>query len=395
MTDDKKNNETVEKGESGSSEEQNQALQKELLKEQKTLPENRAVPEKRKRRSKKQFSFPLFLCFIGMFAALGIGGWVFYEQYQSKLLINSMEDRLKSGESKIALLESLLPGVKALNDSVEKLAQADVRNQQLVDEKLEETLEAIDKRLGVTSEDWIMAEVEYLLRLASQRISLDDDIISAVKLLKTADKILQQTEIVTAFEVRQAIANDILSLEKLNTVDRQGLFAQLTAVHSMIKALQQKKYEFDVAEGDKASGQATGPLTWRDRLAVAGTKIWSSVSRLIDFRRNDTPVKPLMPPEEEYYLRHNLQLKIELARLAMLRGDQQIFDQSLIEASVWVKLHFDKDDNLTQVFLENIEQLSGDSVVTEAGDIGESVLAVRNYMSRFKNDTKIDTKGED
>lgn len=356
--------------------------------------ERRSKGERRSRKSDRQFSIWLFLSFIGMLCALGLSGWVFYEQYKARPWSLLVDDHLKESASRIAVLESLVPGMKSLNESIEKLVEADLRQEAMVEEKLKETLEAVDKRLGVTSEDWIMAEVEYLLRLANQRISLDDDVASALKLMVTADNILRQADVVTAFELRQAIASDIIVLESQNNVDRQGLFAELTAIHNLVKDLKQKQYEFEKADVQEVN-QSNVPEGWKDRLTGFGKRIGMSFSRLVDFRRNATPIKPLLPPEEEYYLRHNLQLKIELARIAMLRGDQVVFDQSLAESKAWVSEHFDAEDKSTITVIAYLEKLADTAVVSQRGNINDSVRAVRNYMERFKVSDVSESSGED
>ncbi|MDH5736900.1 MAG: uroporphyrinogen-III C-methyltransferase, partial [Gammaproteobacteria bacterium] len=267
---------------------------------------------------------------------------------------------------------------------VESLAAADSKQQQSLNLKLKETLEAVDRRLGVTSEDWIMAEAEYLLRLANQRVRLDDDVPGARKLLQSADQMLRQAEIVTAFEVRQAIASDLLSLDNIQLVDRQGIYARLTAVLGMINGLKERRPDFEPDQPVAQTG-ASQPDGWRQTLKHMGNRVLGSLARLVDFRRNETPVRPILPPEEDYYLRHNLLLKLELARMALLNSDQQAYDQSLKEAASWVRQYYDDSDNTTMVFLESVKALAELSVVTEKMDMDASIQAIRHYMQRFRS----------
>ena len=347
--------------------------------------ERRSSSESGRRRSDSRFSFAVFLCFVFGVSGLALSGYVFYEQYTQKTWRSSVNSRLTDGEDRIALLEPLSPGVMQLSKDIENIEEREKISQELIERKLTETLEAVDRRMGVTSEDWIMAEVEYLVRLASQRVTLDTDTRSAIKLLKNADAILHQAEIVTAFNVRNAIANDLIKLDGINQVDRQGIFAQLSAVGDMIENLQQKKYEFhnDVAESDSVTNQSD--LSWQDYLVSLGARVWGSVSSLVDFRRNDSPVEPLLPMEEEYYLKHNLRLKLETARFALVRSEQHIFEGTIFESIEWVEKYFEPSDAITQVVMENLNNLSSVKIAPEAANVDESLREIRKYMERFKS----------
>lgn len=362
--------------------------------------ERRSAGERRARRTDKTFSFTLFLVFMISLSALALSGYIFYQQYLHKEWPASVDQKLAASEIKLDTFESLLPKlaetraeVDDLKRNIEQLTEAGTRAQEQVDEKLKTALESVDKKMGATSEDWKMAEVEYLLRLANQRTILDTDITGARKLLVAADNILKEAEILTAFEVRQAIANDLIKLEAVQLVDQEGIYARLTAIYHRIALLQQKRQTFSEPVVI-AKAQGNKEVSWGDRLSLVGNKIWNNVSRLVDFRRNDSPVKPMMPPEEEYYLKQNLRLKIELARLALLRGNQLMYDQSIDEAKEWVTQYFDEEDVTTITSLAQLEELADIAVQVEIYDVSDSLRAIRKYMERFKGNVKQKDSGD-
>lgn len=356
--------------------------------------ERRSVGERRRQQADKRFSFTLFLAFLISSFALAISGYVFYQLYPLREWPPSVDQRLLASEAKLDTFDSLLPRlaetrkqVDGLNQEMESLTAAAIRNQEQIDKKLETALESVDQKMGATSEDWKMAEVEYLLRLANQRTILDTDITGARKLLISADNILKEAEILTAFEVRQAIAEDLVKLESVESVDHEGIYASLTAIYRLIETLQQKRQIFTEPEVvAETSGEEQ--LSWSDRFSSIGSKIWGNVSRLIDFRRNDAPVKPMMPPEEEYYLKQNLRLKIELARIALLRGNQLMYDQSIQESRDWIEQYFDAEHTTTLTSLTHLEELSKVTVAVQGSDVSDSLRAIRKYMERFKGNVK-------
>lgn len=348
--------------------------------------EMKSGAKKRNQRSGGNNSMLLMLAIIIGLIGLGISSYVFYRQILVQDWQSVVNQKLSSSENR---LDDLLPkmaemntGIKDLDERMAELAKTGALIQAQVDDKLKSTLKAIDKKLGATSEDWILAEVEYLVRLASQRLILDRDIIGARNLLQAADNILNKSEVLTAFEVRQAIANDLMKLENLELVDREGIYARITAVYNLIDQLQQKRLAYVETESPTEE-TIQSESSWSDQAAGLFHRMLQNVVKLVDFRRHDVPVKPMLPPEEEYYLKQNLKLKLELARIALLNGNQAIYNQSITEARDWVVEHFEHEDGITITSLKSLEEVQGIAVETELADVSESLTAIHQYMTKF------------
>lgn len=351
--------------------------------------EHKTVARTRRRQSDGGRSFLVGLAILIGLTALCISSYVFYEQYRSRDWKATVAQKVSSSENSLQELESLLPKMGEMNTrigeidrSIVELGEAGAQTQIQVEEKLEVALKAVNKKLGATSEDWILAEVEYLVRLANQRAILDSDTLGARNLLKAADSILSQSDIPAAFEVRQSIANDLMRFEKVELVDHQGIYAKLTAIYHMIDQLKQKRLTYEKVEVEKKVS-LSGDLSWTDKLTGIPFRMWKDLLGLVDFRREDTPIKPLLRPEEEYYLKQNLALKIELARIALLRGNQTMYSESLMEAQSWISEHFDSADKISIASLKGLEETSAITIKTELPDVSESLTAIRRYMMKF------------
>src|SRR5690606_21247593 len=134
----------------------------------------------------------------------------------------------------LAQLQTSFENLSLLTDKREAAAS----NRLLV---AEQRIEAQHKRLqGLSStsrEDWLLAEAEYLLRLANQRVLIEHSPSSADGLLTQADEILKNLDDPDLFSLRQAIAKDLASLRLIKEVDHEGLYFSIKALTEQIELL--------------------------------------------------------------------------------------------------------------------------------------------------------------
>src|SRR5690606_2411802 len=126
-----------------------------------------------------------------------------------------------------------------------------------------------------TRTDWLMAEAEYLLRLANQRLLMERDPQGALAILQAADDVLRETEETAVYPVRRQIAQEIVALQNLAELGRTGIFLQLDALAGGISQLQQRMaQEVPTVELEGAQAQASAS-DWRGALA----ELWGEVKQ--------------------------------------------------------------------------------------------------------------------
>ena len=79
-------------------------------------------------------------------------------------------------------------------------------------------------------DSWLLAETEYLLRLANQRLIMAGDVAAAQSLLSSADNILREMDDVGLHPVRAAVAADVAAVRAVPTVDIEGIYLRLSAL---------------------------------------------------------------------------------------------------------------------------------------------------------------------
>ena len=321
--------------------------------------------------------------------AIGIASWPAYEIYKEKhtgAQIDPIPARVEQIEAGVETLGNELRNVErrmaAKNAEINAQLTAGEEQMQQFLAGVSESLVAIQSRMGTSSQDWVYAEVEYLVRMANQRVLMEQDANSALQLLQSADEIIRETDGLTAHGLREALARDIAALKAVGSPDIQGVYLELSALVSQVPLLRRTlpTYQAPSSTTDQ-SAEATGYLARFLRLIRhAGNKL----AHLVDFRRDEVEIKRILPPKEEYFLRQNLMLKLQIAQMALLEGNQGVFQSALGEAQAWVSDSFDDENPGTVAMLKSITRLSASQVSVELPDIAGSLKAARSQLAGFK-----------
>lgn len=274
-----------------------------------------------------------------------------------------------------ARLEGEIEARQALGETVEaRLAEM----QRALDSSRERL-----RQLSTTSrEDWLLAEAEYLLRLANQRILTERQTANALSLMTSADEILRDINDPSLFAVRQSIADDITALRMSGTVDREGLFLRIGSLISSVDRL-------SVPAPRVEPKTAVDPIdysdrTWLERLGDNARLAFEKMFSFVRIERRDLPLKSMLTESQEAVIRDSVRLLLEQARLALLREQQVVYQQSLDRAAALVKEHF-MDDQVASVFIEELHELDTVSVRQSLPSLTGSIRALQDYIHLWHN----------
>ncbi|MCJ7556917.1 MAG: uroporphyrinogen-III C-methyltransferase [Gammaproteobacteria bacterium] len=224
---------------------------------------------------------------------------------------------------------------------------------------------------GVSNEvrnKWILAEVEYFLQIANARLQLARDVKSAVSALRLADGRLSTMEDPALTEVRRKIRGELMDLDAVKLPDIQGIALTLGTLATRIDQLPLSRAMQLNSEQPVESVDENG-----DGWDRAVSKMGQAFSGIISVRKTDELATPLLSPSEEYFLRRNLELKLEAARLALLYGDEASYRESLRNARRWLNEYFDTSDTATGKAIETLGQLEVQSIRPVLPDISGSL----------------------
>ncbi|WP_235937752.1 uroporphyrinogen-III C-methyltransferase [Marinobacter caseinilyticus] len=284
--------------------------------------------------------------------------------------------------------------IQALEAMLADLREKLATQQRQIDHTARELLEAGNR----TRTDWLLAEAEYLLRVANQRMLIEKDFRGALAALKSADQVLAETDDIGVYPVREQVAKDILALRGIADVDRTGLYLQLEAaigsIHQLTDSALIEKEALTIAgASDDAASDSTDNVflrAWRQTKETLG--------QVVVVRRLDTPVKALMSPEQSAYARLNMQLMLEEAELAVLRGNQTLYDRALAKATNALTTWYDTSDERIRALQASLDELQGKSIDPALPDISQSLVLLKARIagrtSRPDSDTRKDSGGD-
>ncbi|MBT4162910.1 MAG: hypothetical protein HOC70_15525 [Gammaproteobacteria bacterium] len=314
--------------------------------------------------------------------AVGIATYPAYELYRQGVTENENPlqgevDRLRRDYSKSL---SRIDGLEARLGESDEIATTVREEMAALSEHTNADLEMLRRRVGTSSEDWLFAEVEYLVRMANQRVLMEKDSASALKLLSSADRIVGEAEGLTAHTLRQALAADIAALKAVDSPDIQGIYLELSALIGQVDGLKRSLPSFTVEVSGTETVADGGSIL--DRIAAQVSGAGSRLGHLVDFRRRDEEIKPILPPDQAYYVRQNLVLKLQIAQMALLESEVEAFSVAVSEARAWLKTHFDTDASSTAME-EALTRLEKTPVGLELPDISGSLNAARDMLADF------------
>jgi uroporphyrin-3 C-methyltransferase len=276
--------------------------------------------------------------------------------------VSAMSDQLAASDNEFAAIE------RRFSDRLQQIDALPGRMS---------TIEgAVSSLQGISTgarDAWLLAEAEYYMQIANAQLQLAGNPHLASLALSLADERILQLANPALTDVRRALSNELRALDVMDKPDTEGVTLTLASLAAIVESLPLKQ-EIALPEDDEA---AIDPeLTGAGR-ALASLK--SALDGVVSVRRTDENLKPLIAPEAQYFLRANLTLQLQAARLAMLRGEETIFQQSLDDAAAWLNEYYDSESTPVQSALQTIADIRGNAFSVAAPDISESLRLLRQF----------------
>ncbi|RCU45501.1 heme biosynthesis operon protein HemX [Corallincola holothuriorum] len=192
--------------------------------------------------------------------------------------------------------------------------------------------------------DWLLAETNYLVRLAGHKLWLEHDVTTSLMLLREADQRLAELQDPSLIPLRADLAKDMAALKALPDLDRSEIALTLSALTSQVTELPLKGVVLpDLDEAIAENRLSHSPEDWKDNLI----KTWHSFADdFITIRKRTDDVEPLLAPDQRWYLQENLRAKLMLAQLALFREQQGVYQDALATAHEWINTYFIDDSDL-------------------------------------------------
>ncbi|ATY82813.1 heme biosynthesis operon protein HemX [Aeromonas veronii] len=290
---------------------------------------------------------------VAILLALGLTGGLYLHGHK-----NAVAQQAELAQLKQQLASALSKIDQTSSKDAEQLAALDQTQQRLQGEMQglqNRVLDLNDKRPN----DWMLAESEYLVRMAGRKLWLEHDLVSAITLLGNADERIAALNDPSLMPIRKALAEDIAKLKGMPRIDREGLTLKLAALSDQIELLPLSTVSMPEAKAEPDQAVSANPDEWESNLKKNWVKF---TENFVTIRRRDGAVEALLSPQQEIFLRENLKTKLLQAQLSVYREQQALYEDSLDKAQRWLTQYFDTDNSATRYMQGEIDKLKGEQI---------------------------------
>ena len=345
------------------------------------------------------------LSLLAILIALGVGGAGYYfgqqqvDEFQQKLtaleaqinnktVVSAPAQEVKFDTTQLAQLESANKATQDKIAQVEELINA--KSHELVG--LQSQINKVSAQANAQQPtDWLFSEADFLLNNALRKLVLDNDVDTAVSLLKLADETLAKVNNSQSAAIRSAINQDLKQLLSVAGVDQNAVMQKLSQLANTVDELP----VLDVNFGDdqNATKLSDSLSDWAENAEKSATSFLNHFIRISPKHGADR--KELLAPNQDIYLRENIRLRLQLAIMAVPRQQNELYKQSLEAVASWIRSYFDTNAEVTQSFLKSVDELSEVSIYVDVPSQLQSLSMLDKYLNRTPLDVqKVEIEAE-
>ena len=236
-------------------------------------------------------------------------------------------------------------------------------------------LEELIQSLARSRDENVLADIDAAVRVALQQSAITGSAEPLVLALKQADERLARVNQPRLERVRRAVAEDLDRTRSAGATDITVLTIRIDEVIRQIDELpllsnperraSPRGAPPEPAAASVANAAPARPASapswsaqfdrgWRD----AGSRVWQEVKGLVRVTRIEQPEAMLLAPEQSYFLRENLKLRLLNARLALLSRQFDTAQSDLREAQAALERYFDRSARRVTVVSDLVRQVT-------------------------------------
>jgi uroporphyrinogen III methyltransferase/synthase len=326
----------------------------------------------------------LWLVLLIVVVVAGVGGFMLNRKFDQRDA--QFAQRLQANDTQTDALraqaDQAASSVQALNTQIiqfqGKLTDAQAQSQALQQQYQD---------LASNRDDWTLAEVEQILSSASQQLQLTGNVQLALFALQSADTRLAATTGPQIVTIRKAIAQDMDKLHATPSTDLTGLAIKLDTAIDQIDSLPlageapitPPTAHADTPRDTASIAAATGQPVWKVWLQQIASGIGQQLSSLVTVRRIDNADAMLASPDQGYFVRENVKLRLLSARLSLLSRSEPALKSDLHAADTALGRYFDQSSGKVKAVRALLQQVDQASLAVTVPDLNASLAAVHQF----------------
>ena len=321
---------------------------------------------------------------------------------ESRSLREELARRLQAGDSTNTEAKNLAStaqeGMKELQARVVALEAKHTETQ-----AQQVALQQLYQDLAKSRDEWALSDIDQMLASANQQLQLSGNVQGALIALQNADRTLARLDKPQFLPIRKAITQDMNRLKALPNVDLTGIALRLDSVISQIdrlplyadekpaipaikpKSQPAKTQAQDAGTSVKTSTVKTQAAEWwgavRDKWNSWSSEMWGEIKQLVRVRNVEQPEALLVSPEQAYFIRENLKLRLLNSRMGLMSRNEATFRGDMVAAQDAINKYFDPMAKQTQSALAILKQVQDSNLSIEMPAL-ESPAAINNFKNK-------------
>lgn len=328
--------------------------------------------------------------------ALVVGGVALVTAASLWQRLNSIQEQLarQSADTGAQAIEARTLARQAQELATDAAARVSVNETRLSEVALQRSqLEELMQSLSRSRDENLVVDIESALRLAQQQAQLTGSTEPLLAALKTADQRIARAAQPRLAPLQRAIQHDSDRVKSANVTDTPGLLARLDDLTRQIDELPVLNAVAEVPGNRVISAPATpgtpskvapkpeAPLAqaqawWKNTLLQTWSLVRSEARGLVRVSRIDQPEAALMAPEQSFFLRENLKLKLLNARLGVLARQTESARADLATSAQLINRYFDPASRRTQAAATLLQQIQNQLKAVELPRLDETLTAL-------------------
>ncbi|MDD2658143.1 MAG: uroporphyrinogen-III C-methyltransferase [Methylococcales bacterium] len=303
----------------------------------------------------------------------GLGGEVKGEMSKQ---IADYQSQLSAIQSQLATIEANVAGKDTqFNKTLAEFSQLHNEKLEGTRNELTDAIARVQRQLGKTRGDWLIADAEYLLSVANERLHLIGDVNTTREALEAADQRLRESGDAGTFKVREEIAREIAEIKSVKVPDIVGIYASIQTLQDQVdKLLLFLPYTGKALTAPLEKKQQSGGTNEDQGMLDSAM---DKLGGIVTIKHTEQEVKGILTPEEALFIQEQLRVKLEMVKIALVQQNEALYQSSLAAVKKWTDQHFTKNNDANN-FIAELDRLINVKIRSQLPDISASLKMLRD-----------------
>jgi uroporphyrin-III C-methyltransferase len=306
---------------------------------------------------------------------LAVGVW-FESRSANDKLTQSFGAKLAEMERASKEVQGRSEGLQRdLRDAQNRVAQLELKLGEFQNQRV--AIEEMTRDLARAPEDWLLAEIEQTLNIASRELTLAGNVRAAIAALQTIDQRLARAEKLQSVPLRRAITQDLERLKATPAVDTQGIAVKIDNLMTLANTLPLNLPDGTPSPNTSVDSNREGDAKSSSWFGRAWADLKRDMKDLIRIRELEGNEVALLSPQQATFARESLRLRLLAARTSLLARDETTFKEDVRAARELIGKYFDPKARVNQNTIAMLKQLQENPVSIAPPDVVQSLNAIR------------------